>query len=1149
MRRVAPRRPVLLALLVAVLATLGLSANADAAVSAPWWRLSARPAPTYVPVAGEAKIVIYATNMGDARTSGAITITDQLPASMVATGIVAHAELEGPTTFCQGPPSSQSEPSCTYEHAVEPFERIEIEITVKISGASTGEVNTLSLSGGGAPAPPTLNRPITVSSQPVPFGIEKLQLMPEEAPHSNGEAGGLADTQAGSIPFQLTTVLDFNQTLAGYPGFQSLENRGAVPSAPALPRDLAFKLPPGLLGNVNGVAQCTDSQFATIGSDNVNECPTDSAVGVATLALTEPNNVGRNTRRVPVFNMVPAPGEPAQFGFEVEKVQVILKTEVLTNENYAVAVRTTDTSQLAQVLSAQVTLWGEPGAEAHDTSRGWACLLPSREAGPCNPPAQRPTIPFLRLPTSCEPLEMAVQGTSWPTSTAPSGLALQQPQPLPGDTPPVEVLSDCASLPFNPSIDLTPEQSAGNTPSGMTVNVKVPQQPSLQLGGLAEGDVGSASVALPEGMLLNPAAADGLLACSEAQVALHSLAPVSCPDESKVGVVHIQSPFLPREREAPGEPPEEIDGAIYLAEQDENPFGSLLALYIVAESPVSHVLVKLAGEVRLDPSTGQIVSTFTDTPQLPFEDLTLELFGGPRASVTTPASCGPHTTSASFTSWSGAQQPASSTFQTTAGAEGGACTQPEPFSPSFSAGSTNIQAGAFTPFTLTIARPDADQVLNSVTVHLPTGLAAILASVTPCPEPQAATGQCPPQSEIGHAVSSAGLGSDPFSLPGRVFLTGPYHGAPFGLSIVTPADAGPFHLGNVIVRSAISVDPQTAAVTITSALPTMVSTAEHPDTGIPVQLKQTTVTVDRSGFEFNPTNCSPMAIAGTLGGAQGASANVSSRFQVANCASLPFHPKLTASTKGQASKADGANFDVKVESKGLGQANIAKVRLQLPKALPARLTTLQKACTEGAFNANPASCPEGSVIGQATIRTPVLRSPLTGPAYLVSHGGAAFPDVEFVLQGEGITLVLDGKTQIKNQITYSKFESAPDAPFTTFETVLPAGPHSALTANLPEKAKFNLCSSSLSMPTEIVGQNGAVLKQTTKIALQGCKVKSSKLKKLTRAQLLKRALAACRKRRRHARAKRAVCEKQARKRYAAKKGHPRSQANSRSLMR
>jgi hypothetical protein len=1151
MPRLLKLRSSLLALAITMLATLAWTGLAHAHAQAPWWRLSARPAPTYLPESGEAKLIVAATNLGNAPTSGPITITDKLPPTMQAVAIFAHAERESVGTFCEGPPSSASEPSCSYEKAVEPYERLEIEITVKTSNAHNGEVNTLSVSGGGAPAPPALARPLRVSGQPVPFGIEKVELMPEQA-SSEGQAGGSPDRQAGSTPFQLTTTLDFNQKLETYPGFVSLQGRGAVASAPALPRNLSFKLPPGLLGNVNGVGQCTDTEFATIFTGNFNGCPSSSVIGVATVAITEPNNVGTGTRRVPVFNMAPAPGEPAQFGFEVERVQVILKTKVLTNENYAVAVRTTETSQLAQVLSAQVTLWGEPGSEAHDDSRGWACLVPWRGAGPCVAPApgDRPSIPFLRLPTSCEPLAMTVEGLSWPTRSAPGGLVLQQPEPLAGDSPFLDELVGCGSLPFDPSIEVTPEQQAANTPSGMTVDVKVPQQPSLQLGGLAEGDVRGTTVVLPEDMLLNPAAADGLLACSEEQVGLQSLAPIICPNESKVGLVHIQSPFLPKQRDLPGEPFEQIDGAVYLAAQNENPFGSLLALYIVAESPVSHVLVKLAGEVKLDPSTGQISSTFKDTPQLPFEDFKLQFFGGPRASLTTPARCGPHTTSASFSSWSGAEHPAAATFETTAGAEGSACAEPQPFAPSFSAGSNNLQAGAFTPFTLTIARPDADQAISSIAVHLPPGVAAILASVTPCPEPQAASGQCGPESQIGHASSSAGLGSDPFTLPGRVYLTGPYNGAPFGLSIVTPANAGPFHLGDVIVRSAINVDPSTAAVTITSALPSMVSTAQHPDTGIPVQLKQTTVTVDRPNFEFNPTNCNPMAITGTLTGAQGATANVSSPFQVNNCGSLAFAPKLSASVAGNSTKANGAAFSVKVSSAGLGQANIAKVALQLPVALPARLTTLQKACVAAVFDANPAACNPESVIGSATIHTPVLKNPLSGPAYLVSHGGAAFPDVEFLLQGEGILLVLDGKTDVKKGITYSRFESAPDAPFTTFETSLPAGPHSALTANVPAAKKFSLCGANLSMPTVITAQNGAIINQSTKIPVTGCgAVKHSKTKKLTRAQKLSKALKACRKKFKHSRGKRASCEKQARKHFGARKAAHRAAKGKRAKHR
>ena len=297
--------------------------------------------------------------------------------------------------------------------------------------------------------------------------------------------------------------------------------------------------------------------------------------------------------------------------------------------------------------------------------------------------------------------------------------------------------------------------------------------------------------------------------------------------------------------------------------------------------------------------------------------------------------------------------------------------------------------------------------------------------------------------------------------------------------------------------------------------------------------------VDRPGFQFNPTNCNPMSVAGTISGSEGASAPVSSPFQVTNCAALPFSPKLTATAGGRGSKADGTSLDVKVESGGVGpggvaQAGIAKVDLQLPLALSSRLPTLQKACVEAVFNADPASCDEGSVIGEATIHTPVLTSPLTGPAYLVSHGGAEFPDVEFVLQGEGITLVLDGKTAIKHGITYSKFESAPDAPFTIFETELPAGPHGVLAPNVPEKEDFSLCKASLAMPTEITGQNGAVINQTTNIAVTGCGgVLPSKTAKPTRAQLLAKALKVCRKDK-HKR-KRLACEKQAHKRYAPKK--------------
>ena len=678
--------------------------------------------------------------------------------------------------------------------------------------------------------------------------------------------------------------------------------------------------------------------------------------------------------------------------------------------------------------------------------------------------------------------------------------------------------------------------------------MQVPQKTTLEAGALAEADVRDTTVTLPEGVELNPAAANGRQACSEAQVGFTGYntekgideftpGPASCPDASKVGVVHIRTPLLPHE----------LEGAVYLAtpapngEAGKNPFDSLVALYIVAQDPVSGVLVKLAGEGHVDEHTLRVSTTFRNTPQVPFEELELELFGGERASVSTPPRCGGYPTQAAFTPWSGTGtvnvlSPAEG-FQISTGVNGTPCASGAlAFSLGFDAQSTNDQAGAFTPFTMEIARPDGEQALTGLEVRLPAGIAAILASVTPCQEPP--LGQewkCGPESLIGHATASSGLGEDPVVLGGEVFLTSGYDGAPFGLLVATEAKAGPFDLGMVDVRSRINVNPNTAAVSITTdpgprgeAFPTQIR-------GIPVQLKRILVSVDREHFEFNPTSCDPMRIEGTLTGSEGASVAVSSPFQVGGCAGLAFAPKLTASTEGQASKANGASLDVKITSTGLGQANIHKVALQLPEALPSRLSTIQKACPEAIFNANPASCDEGSVIGKATVHTPVLKSPLAGPAYLVSHGGAAFPDVEFVLQGEGITLVLDGKVDIKNGITYSRFETAPDAPFTSFETELPAGPHSALGAYVPVAKNYSLCGTTLTMPTTITAQNGAVINQSTNIAASGCSGVLSSKAKLTKAQLLSKALKACRKKYKHSKSKRAACEKQARKRYGTKK--------------
>ncbi len=1116
-----------LALLAATMA-LAATGAAPAHAAGPWWSIYAETAPTNLPPGGEGEIGVNISNLGDAvadGTASTVTASIKLPPGLSAVQI-AGAPVHGVATEC-----SLATLQCSSKGALNPYEVIPIALKVKVEeppGTVTSLPVEATVQGGNAGKATELLK-VPVSGEVAGYGVEDLKVAPFN------EDGSPA-TQAGSHPFQLTTTLALNQA-----------DRQPV----QLPKDLHFHLPPGLVGNPTAVAQCSMVDFFALVLET-NLCSAASVVGVATVAANEPNT-GLIKVTVPVFSLVPAQGEPARFGFEVVgKVPIVLDAHVRSGGDYGVDVDVKDATETAGLLSSQVTFWGVPGDPRHNNARGWECVAGgfyhNQVGKPCpESNAGLAEAPFLTSPTLCaadpavEPVRFPMETDSWadPSTTLGAEYAWMTTDGTPLG------FTGCNNLPFNPSITVTPEQHSASTPTGLSVDVKVPQQTTLEAGALAEADVRDTTVTLPVGVQLSPSAANGLQACSESEVGFQGFnstlqinefntEDATCPDASKVGVVHIKTPLLNHE----------LEGSVYLAtpapnsEAGKNPFNSLVAIYLVAKDPISGVLVKLAGEGHLDEGTLRISTTFRNTPQVPFEDLKLDLFGGPRASVSTPPLCGGYGTDAAFTPWSGTGVlnvlGPPEAFDITSGVSAGACpVGAQPFDPGFSAYSTNPVAGAYTGFSLELSRPDGNQALSGLSMHLPPGIAAMLSSVTLCSEAQAQVGACPASSEVGHATAVAGLGPEPFIQGGgRVFITGPYGGAPFGLAIVTPAAAGPFDLGVVRVRSKLFIDPNNASVTIVSdPLPTQIK-------GIPLQLKRVLVSVDRPNFQFNPTSCAPMSIDGSISGQEGASAPVSSPFQVGGCSSLPFAPKLTASAAGNASKANGTAFAVTVTSQGLGQANIAKVALQLPIALPARLTTLQKACLAAVFEANPASCNPESVIGNATIHTPVLTNPLSGPAYLVSHGGAAFPDVEFVLQGEGVTLILDGKTDVKKGITYSRFESAPDAPFSTFQTVLPAGPHSALTSNVSAKANFSLCGHALQMPTIITAQNGAQINTSTKIAITGCSaVKANKAKKLTRAQKLKKALKACRKRFKAKRlqAKRVSCEAQARKRYGAKK--------------
>ncbi len=895
---------------------------------------------------------------------------------------------------------------------------------------------------------------------------------------------GTPDTQAGSHPYEMVTNIVFNThavprvTYADSP--YELRPVGT-------PKDIIVTLPPGLVGDPNATAKKCKLSELDIGTWSNTDlefntgCPHEAKVGELYL-----ETVGYGTGDYTLNNMVPPRGVAAQLGVRTYYPESFINVTPRAGGDYPLRAESLDIPSVAPVFKIRVTMSGVVGS---GESRKPFLTLPSGCTGP------------LWSSISIDSYERPGQfvGVSEPTRNA-SGEPVR--------------MTGCSKLRFPTALTVAPDVSNASSSSGLTVGVDVPQTAAFNPDGLGESSLRDTTVALPAGVTLNPAGADGLQACSEGLAgftgftefnpefehgtqwatfspeAIDSLQPgVSfCPDGAKIGTVKIKTPLLANA----------LEGAVYLASQNENPFGSLVAMYMMVEDPISGSTVKLAGEVRLCENAGevldgvtcqapgQIVTTFENTPDLPFEELELHFFGGERAPLSTPSRCGMYTTQASFTPWDGnSPVDASSSFQIDHGPNGGPCPGASlPFNPSLTAGTTSNQAGGFTPFTMTMSREDGQQNLQAISLKMPAGLSGLLTGVELCGEAQANAGTCGPNSQIGETIVSVGVGSDPFSVKGgKVYLTGPYKGAPFGLSIVNPAKAGPFDLGQVIVRAKIEVNPITADLTITSdnegpyKIPTMLD-------GIPLQIQHVNVTIDRPGFTFNPTNCNPMSIMGSLDSTEGAVDALSVPYQATNCAVLGFKPGFKVSTSGKTSRANGASLSVKLtypKAPFGSQANIKSVKVDLPKQLPSRLTTLQKACPAKTFEANPAGCPAASIVGHGKAITPLIPVPLSGPAYFVSYGGAKFPELVVMLQGYGVTLDLHGETFIsKAGITSSTFHTVPDAPVGSFELVLPQGKYSALAAN------GNLCKSTLKMPTAFTAQNGATIKQSTPIGVTGC---------------------------------------------------------------
>jgi hypothetical protein len=899
------------------------------------------------------------------------------------------------------------------------------------------------------------------------------------------DASGNPYTQAGGHPAAISVQVELNHHLDTDPSDPFVGFGGGQVPDGGNPKDVLSALPPGLIGNPTAVPKCTASELAGGGPANALNlgtaptCPVDSQVGVLTLETSESNPFNfLFYGTFALYNMAARPSVPGSFGFQAAGTPVILDASLRSDGDYGLTIASRNIPETFRLWGVTATFWGVPADPSHDADR---CSFP----GACSNPvaAGLPAAAFLRLPTRCTPSNVGLQTTfsvdSWenPGTFASASFFSHLPPnfPDPAAPGPQQGPTRCDLVPFDPTLTATPVSPAkAASPSGFQFELKLPQ--SNDPNGISEGDLRKAVVTLPAGVRVSPSSADGRAACSSAQIGLigtgfadpnpirFTTADPTCPDAAKLGTVTLTTPLL----EQP------LTGTVYLAAPFDNPFHTLLAIYIVVKG--HGVILKLPGKVSADPATGQLTTTFDDNPQLPFSDLTLDFNGGPRAALVTPPTCGDYTTHSVLTSWSGAQATSDSTFTIDHGPNGAPCNPPG-FSPAFKAGPLSQVAGADTGLGVQITRGDSDQELRSVAVDTPSGLLGRIANVVLCPDGPANAGSCTDGSQIGSVAVSAGASSDPFSIRnGRAYLTGPYHGAPFGLSMVVPAVAGPFDLGNVVVRARILVNPRTAALKVISdPLPAILQ-------GIPLDVRKVQVKVDRPHFIVNPTSCALKQTFGTMTSVAGAIAHGSWRFSLVGCDALPLAPQMALTVGGRGHTGAGVPTSLTATLRQTpGQSNLRAVSVTLPSTLNALLGgALGHACSRAQFDAG--QCGAAARAGSAVAITPLLRDPLRGIAYFVK-GSRTLPDLVVALRGQ-VDVELVGKTGVDpatNRLT-TRFDTIPDAPITKFTLRLSA-------SNGAVGTTTNLCSAKARRATATIGfrgQNGARLRVSQRLRVTGC---------------------------------------------------------------
>jgi hypothetical protein len=867
---------------------------------------------------------------------------------------------------------------------------------------------------------------------------------------------------------------------AGHPPFGvtefKIDTAGEVPLA--LVTHVRTEVAPGVSTNPQAVPMCSMEEFKGIevkpGVFTEPECNGETKIGVNKVVVF--NGVKDVELEGTVYNLEQPEGLSSDFAVAISLKPLVglpvyahtfIEGHVEWAGNYHDYYEINVNPELP-LISSRLVLYGNAGT----TGLGGFITNPSSCVGPGAATTNTVTL------TSFEGQEASK------TYVAPIGTegCKEEPSFLP--------------VPFEPAFTLKTETTQSDQPTGVTTELTLPHNPGHEETDIDSSQLQNATITLPEGMTLNPSAAYALQACTSAQIGIGTRNPVTCPSASKIGTVTLNVPDLP---------PGSLKGDIYLGGTGESNqvTGQPYVIYLNAESTRYGISVRLKGTVEANETTGRVTAKFLENPQQPFSDVILHFKGGPLAPIANPLACGTTTTTTELVPYIGAFATKKPSFVSPlpidSNGSGGACASPLPFALTQRSETQPATAGASTNFSFNVTRPSGQQYLSQIKTVLPAGLVGRIPAVALCNEAQVIEAQenkggCPASSRLGTVTVLAGAGSAPYQFTGSAYLTGPYNGAPYGLAVVVPANAGPFHLGNVVTHETINVEPYSSRVVVAGAVPTIYK-------GIPLRMQSLTVEVNRQGFMLNPTNCGtpltggPLLTESTLTGITLLGSNTFTTAQATSplvteeCSKLAFKPSFGAIAGAKTSRTNGANLEVNI-TQPAGQANLRQVTTTLPSQLPVRLSTLAKACPAATFEAGPApgGCKSEAMVGTVKAVTPVLPAMLTGQAYLVSHGNEAYPNLDLILRGNGVTVILVGHTKITKSIITTTFESLPDVPISSFSLYLPSGPNSVLGAN------GNLCRSKLRMDTTLVAQNASTIFEEPTIAVRNCPVEVVKHK-------------------------------------------------------